>query len=135
MPSVADWRRHRVMGLAPSKTNTYSSVLLEAGERHVCVNLDSALPQKSVETCALHSQKLGKVYYFRWRYSSGGDLLFAPVDSDEAKYQIAQFPAHSLNPKKWLVQIPRRMTAYPSSSHHTPPTARHQPYNPPHEQT
>ncbi len=77
------------------------------------MNLDSALPGKTVEF-AHFTAEAGKVYYFRWRYSSGGDLLLAPVDSDEAKYQIAQFPLSISNPKKWLVQIPRRMTAYPS---------------------
>jgi hypothetical protein len=42
----------------------------------------------------------GKVYYFRWRYMSGGNLLLAPVDRDEAKYQIAMFPLSVSKPKK-----------------------------------
>jgi hypothetical protein len=81
------------------KDNSYFSVFLEPGERHVCVNLDSALPGKTVEF-AHFTAETGKVYYFRWRYSSGGDFLLAPVDSDEAKYQIAQFPLSISNPKK-----------------------------------
>ena len=38
------------------KDNSYSSVLLEPGERHVCVNLDSAL-RKNRRVCALHSRR------------------------------------------------------------------------------
>jgi hypothetical protein len=81
------------------KDNSYSSVFIEPGERHIFVNLDSAIPGKTVEF-AHFTAEAGKVYHFRWRYSSGGDLLLAPVDSDEAKYQIAQFPLSISNPKK-----------------------------------
>jgi hypothetical protein len=81
------------------KDNSYSSVFLEPGERHICVNLDSEMLANPVEF-AHFTAEAGKVYYFRWRYLSGGDLLLAPVDSDEAKYQIAQFPLSISNPKK-----------------------------------
>ncbi len=52
------------------------------------------------EEFAHFSAEAGKVYYFRWRYLSIGGLLLAPVDSDEAKYQIAQFPLSISKPKK-----------------------------------
>ena len=73
-----------------TKDNSYFSVFLEPGEHHICVNLDSELLGNPVEF-AHFTAEAGKVYYFRWRYMSGGNLLLAPVDSDEAKHQIATF--------------------------------------------
>ena len=81
------------------KDNAYLSVFLEPGEHHVCVNLDSELLGKPVEF-AHFTAEAGKTYYFRSRYLSGGSLLLAPVDSDEAKYQIAIFPLSVSKPKK-----------------------------------
>ena len=81
------------------KDNSYLSVFLEPGEHHICVNLDSDLLGKPVEF-AHFTAEAGKVYYFRSRYLSGGNLLLAPVDSDEAKYQIATFPLSVGKPKK-----------------------------------
>jgi hypothetical protein len=81
------------------KDNSYFSVFLAPGERHICVNLDSEMLANPVEF-AHFTAEAGKVYYIRWRYLSSNDLLLAPVDSDEAKYQIAQFPLSISNPKK-----------------------------------
>lgn len=72
------------------KDNSYLSVFLEPGEHHICVNLDSELLGRPVEF-AHFTAEAGKAYYFRSRYLSGGNLLVAPVDSDEAKYEIAMF--------------------------------------------
>jgi len=74
-----------------NKDNSYLSVSLEPGEHHICVNLDSELLGNPVEF-AHFTAEAGKTYYFRSRYMSGGNLLLAPVDSDEAKYQVAMFP-------------------------------------------
>jgi hypothetical protein len=81
------------------RDNSYSSVFLDPGERHICVNVNTSLFAIPVEF-AHFTAEAGKVYYFRWRYLSIGELLLAPVDSDEAKYQIAQFPLSISNPKK-----------------------------------
>ena len=81
------------------KGNSYLSVLLEPGEHHICVNLDSELLGNPVEFAHFTAQA-GKVYYFRSRYMSAGNLLLSPVDSDEAKYQIATFPLSVSKPKK-----------------------------------
>jgi hypothetical protein len=81
------------------KENSYLSVLLEPGEHHICVNLDSELLGNPVEF-AHFTADAGKTYYFRSRYMSGGNLLLALVDSDEARYQIAMFPLSVSKPKK-----------------------------------
>jgi hypothetical protein len=81
------------------KDNSYHSAFLEAGEHHICVNLDSELLGNPVEF-AHFTAEAGKVYYFRSRYMSGGTLLLAPVDSDEANYLLAMFPLSLSKPKK-----------------------------------
>jgi hypothetical protein len=81
------------------RENSYLSVSLEPGEHHICVNLDSELLGNPVEFAHFRAEA-GKAYYFRSRYMSGGNLLLAPVDSDEAKYQIAMFPLSISKPKK-----------------------------------
>ncbi|MFZ0277239.1 MAG: hypothetical protein WA254_19160 [Candidatus Sulfotelmatobacter sp.] len=81
------------------KDNSYLSVFLEPGEHHICVNLDSELLGNPVEFAHFTAEG-GKAYYFRWRYMSSGNLLLAPVDSDEAKHQIAMFPLSVWKPKK-----------------------------------
>jgi hypothetical protein len=81
------------------RDNSYSSVFLDPGERHICVDARTGLFAIPAEF-AHFTAEAGKVYYFRWRYLSIGGLLLAPVDSDEAKYQIAQFPLSISKPKK-----------------------------------
>ena len=81
------------------KDNSYLPVFLEPGEHHICINLDSHLLGNPVEF-AHFTAEAAKVYYFRSRYISGGNLLLEPVDSDEAKYQIAMFPLSVSEPKK-----------------------------------
>jgi hypothetical protein len=85
--------------VAAIKDNSYSSVFLDPGERHICVNIDSGLLTIPVEFAHFIAEA-GKVYYFRWRFLDIGDLLLAPVDSDEAKYQMAQLPLSISQPRK-----------------------------------
>jgi hypothetical protein len=63
------------------------------------MNLNSEMLGNPVEF-AHFTAEAGKVYYLRSRYMSGGNLLLVPVDSDEAKYQIAIFPLSISEPKK-----------------------------------
>jgi hypothetical protein len=81
------------------KDNSYLPVSLEQGTHHICVNLDSKMLGAPIELAHLTAEA-GTVYYLRWLYLSGGNLLLAPVDSDEAKYQIAMFPLSVSTSKK-----------------------------------
>jgi hypothetical protein len=81
------------------RDNSYSSVFLDPGERHICVDARTGLFALPLEL-AHFTAEAGKMYYFRWRYLSIGGLLLAPVDSDEAEYQITQFPLSISNPRK-----------------------------------
>jgi hypothetical protein len=80
------------------KDNSYLAVFLDQGVHHICVNLDSDMLENPVEFAHL-SVWAGTVYYFRWRYGAGGNLLLSSVDSDETKYQIATFPISIPTPK------------------------------------
>lgn len=82
-----------------TKDNSYFSVSIEPGEHHICVNLDSDGLKNPVEF-AHFTAEAGKVYFFRARYLSSGDLLLAPVDDDEAEYQIGRFPLSVSKSKK-----------------------------------
>jgi hypothetical protein len=81
------------------KDNSYLPVSIEQGDHHICVNLNSELLGNPVEFTHLRVEA-GTVYYLRWRYLPGGNLLLAPADSDEAKYQIALFPLSVSTPKR-----------------------------------
>lgn len=76
--------------------NSYFFVPLEPGEHHICVSVESELPEFVHFTA-----EAGKVYYFRSLYMyEGSNLLLAPADSDEAAYWIANFPLSVSKPKK-----------------------------------
>jgi hypothetical protein len=82
--------------------NSYFSVSVEPGERHVCVTLQSTLVQQRVEL-GHFTAEAGKVYYYRTRLvmSRSVELLeLDPIDSDQAKYLIASFPLSVSTPKK-----------------------------------
>lgn len=80
------------------KDNSYIYVSLNQGVHHICVNVDSKMLENPVEFAHVRVES-GAVYYLRWRYMQGGDLLLGPVDSDEAKYQIGIFPLSVPTPK------------------------------------
>jgi hypothetical protein len=81
------------------KDNSYSPVFLDPGERHICVDARPAFFTIPIELIHFTAEA-GKVYYVRWRYLNIGGLFLAHVDSDEAKYQITQFPLSISSPKK-----------------------------------
>ncbi|MGB6192115.1 MAG: DUF2846 domain-containing protein [Terracidiphilus sp.] len=81
------------------KDNSYLFALLEPGQHHICVSLEPDFPRNPKEF-AHFTAEAGKVYYFRSRYVSEGNLLLAPADSDEAEYWIAMFPLSASKPKK-----------------------------------
>jgi hypothetical protein len=80
-----------------NQRNSYFSVSVEPGEHRVCANPQSShsSPVSRLVAFAHFTAEAGKVYYFRTR--SFGDKyqkLFDidPLDSDQAKYEIASFP-------------------------------------------
>jgi len=82
--------------------NSYFSVSVEPGERHVCVTLQSSLVAQRVELSHFTAEA-DKIYYYRTRLvvSRSVELLeLDPIDSDQGKYLIASFPLSASTPKK-----------------------------------
>jgi hypothetical protein len=86
--------------IGANQRNSYFSVSVEPGEHHVCVSLNSRFAPHTV-AFAHFSAEVGKTYYFRVRPFSAKDQLLNidPVDSDEAKYLIANYPLSLAVPK------------------------------------
>lgn len=88
------------------KTNSYLTASVEPGVHHVCANVQSGPFLGSLVSLAHFSAESGKVYFFHTRFIAGvpGEappyLVLDPVDSDEAKYQIATFPLSVSQPRK-----------------------------------
>lgn len=83
-------------------SDSYFSVAIEPGERHVCVTLQSSWVAQRVEL-AHFTAEADKVYYYRTRLvvSRSVELLeLDPLDSDQGKYLIALFPLSVSSPKK-----------------------------------
>jgi hypothetical protein len=76
--------------------NSYFSVSVEAGEHHVCANLQSRVGRIGRMVAFKHfTAEAGQVYYFRTRViGSTSQELFDldPLDSDQGKYLIASYP-------------------------------------------
>lgn len=81
-----------------AKSNSYLPVSVNQGVHHVCINWDSAMLDQPVELAHLHAIA-GAVYYLRWRILGDGNLLLAPVDTDEAQYQIGMFRLNVPTPR------------------------------------
>jgi hypothetical protein len=85
-----------------NKENSYFSVSVEPGERHLCVNVRATYLGHAMELSHFIAEA-GKVYYFRERVvptPAGVYLFLDPVDSDEAKYLIATYPLSVSQTKK-----------------------------------
>jgi hypothetical protein len=81
--------------------NSYFSLSIDPGEHHVCVTLQSSLVGQRVEL-AHFTASADNVYYYRTRLvvSRSVELLqLDAIDSDQAKYLIAEFP-WSISSKK-----------------------------------
>jgi hypothetical protein len=89
------------------KHNSYLSVSVEPGERHVCVNVQPPNRQGLVALAHFIAEP-GKVYYFRTQFLAGMTTLYPTPphldldqpDSDQAKYLIASYPVSVSQPKK-----------------------------------
>jgi hypothetical protein len=98
---VVSWIGIDGQWLGMNKNNSYFSVSLEPGERHLCV-IDQLSSDHSIEILPFKAEA-GSVYYFRERVvlSRFGIYLFLdPVNSDEAEYLIGSFPLSISHPKK-----------------------------------
>lgn len=90
------------------KQNSYFTVSVQPGERHMCVNVQANSSVGKLVELAHFTAEAGKVYYFRTRFVGGIRTLYpAPpyldldrVDSDQAKYLIAYYPLSVSHPKK-----------------------------------
>jgi hypothetical protein len=88
------------------KHNSYFSVSVEPGERHVCVTAQPDRP--GLVALAHFTAEPGKVYYFRTQLMAGINTIYpiAPhldldqPDSDQAKYLISSFPVSVWKSKK-----------------------------------
>ena len=82
--------------------DSYFSVAVEPGERHLCATLQSSIVDDRV-VFAHFQAEAGKVYYYRTRLvlSAAVALLqLETVDSDEGKYLVSSYPRSISQPKK-----------------------------------
>ena len=88
------------------KHNSYFSVSVEPGERHVCVTAQSY--KSGMVGLAHFTAEAGKVYYFRTQLMAGITTIYPTAphldldqpDSNQAKYLIGSFPASVWKSKK-----------------------------------
>jgi hypothetical protein len=88
------------------KHNSYFSVSVDPGERHVCVNVQPYNPE--LVALAHFTAEQGKVYYFRTQLLAGITTLYPmpphidldQPDSDQAKYLLGSYPVSVSQPKK-----------------------------------
>jgi hypothetical protein len=88
------------------KHNSYLSVSVEPGERHVCVRVQPYGPE--LVALAHFTAEPGKVYYFRTQFEAGMTTLYPTPphldldqpDTDQAKYLITSYPVSVSQPKK-----------------------------------
>lgn len=86
-----------------NKKNSYFAVAVAPGEHHLCAEIQSSFVGAEVEFAHLTTEP-GKIYYFRTRIlfaeRTAEYFSLAPVDSDEAKYQIASYPLATAHARK-----------------------------------
>jgi hypothetical protein len=87
--------------------NSYFYVSVDPGEHHLCANWQSRVVlTRSRPIAATHfTAEAGKVYYFRAKDLENterppAEVVFEPVDSDEALILMSSFDLNSSHPKK-----------------------------------
>ncbi len=86
-----------------NRHNSYVSFTVNPGERHLCVALQGRFVGALRFISLVHfTAEPGKVYYFRtWPPSEGRlSVDLEPIDSDQGKYFVAEFPQSTSHPKK-----------------------------------
>ena len=86
-----------------NKKNSWFAVAVNPGEHHLCAEIQSSFIAAQAELAHLTAEA-GKVYYFRTRIvfaeRTAEYFSLAPVDSDEAQYQIASYPQATAHARK-----------------------------------
>jgi hypothetical protein len=84
------------------KNNAVLAVSVDAGEHHVCANVQSNFAPGLNLALAHFTAEAGQAYYFRTRFigEMPGRLDLDQPDSDQARYLIATYPASLFKPKK-----------------------------------
>jgi hypothetical protein len=84
--------------------NSYFSFAVDPGEHHLCVNRQSHFQIASQMVALAHfTAEPGKIYYFRTRNSGSQEsafLDFDPIDSDQGRLFVANYPLSVFSPKK-----------------------------------
>jgi len=84
--------------------SSYLSFAADPGERHLCANLQSDFdPESRLVVLAHFTAEAGKVYYFRTRVldARNGSLFdLDPIDSDQGRLFVADYPLSISHPKK-----------------------------------
>ena len=89
--------------IGANRHNSYVSFAVDPGEHHLCVTLQAALVSSRRFVSLAHlNAEARKVYFFRTRTPADGRpyVDLEPVDSDQAKFLVAEFPASTSHPKK-----------------------------------
>jgi hypothetical protein len=82
--------------------NSYFSIVVDPGQHHICVNLQSSVVQQRVEL-AHFTAAAETIYYYRTRLvmSRSVELLeLDSLDSDQGKYLVTSFPLSVSSVKK-----------------------------------
>jgi Protein of unknown function (DUF2846) len=86
-----------------NKKNSWFAVAVDPGEHHLCAEIQSSFVAPEAELAHLTAEA-GKVYYFRTRIifaeRTAEYFSLAPVDSDEANFQIAAYPQATAKARK-----------------------------------
>jgi hypothetical protein len=90
------------------KKNSYFAISVVPGEHHVCVNVQSSLPEGRLVGFAHFTAEPGKTYYYRTQFLSGTSALYRTppnlvldsIDSDQAEYLISVYPWGRSHPRK-----------------------------------
>lgn len=84
------------------KNNAVLAISVDAGQHHVCANVQSNFAPGLNLALAHFTAEAGQVYYFRTRFIGElpGRLDLDQPDSDQARYLIATYPASLFKPKK-----------------------------------
>jgi hypothetical protein len=92
-----------------TKGNSYFSFPADAGEHHLCAELQSGAVTPETTSLAGFTADGGKTYYFRVRLTDmnnsakGGvdwGVDFEPIDSDEGQFLVSSYEMSSSHPKK-----------------------------------
>ncbi|HLJ26673.1 MAG TPA: hypothetical protein VKY85_08180 [Candidatus Angelobacter sp.] len=85
-----------------NRGRSYFFFSVEAGEHHLCSDLQRLPPADRVISLAHLTAEAGKAYYFRARisggYESGWFFDLEAIDSDEAQLLISSYPYSTLKP-------------------------------------